>query len=79
MHRGQQEFECRCGAFVNTMEGEQEVLPFPPIEIQNCDEEKRCSDLCEAEVIFYNFPFTKENRGALDPLLFLRYWLCSSL
>ena len=57
MHRGQGPRECQCGAFVTLNGSEQEVLPFPPIDLEDCEDERRCSNLCEAEVMLYNFLF----------------------
>ncbi|KAG0710738.1 hypothetical protein GWK47_022208 [Chionoecetes opilio] len=45
--------ECHCGAFVSLPDSEQEVLAFPPIELDSCEEILECSIRCiyEWEVI----------------------------
>ena len=69
IHRGQGPRECECGAFVTTMDGEQLVLEFPPIDLEDCNDERRCANLCDAEVMLYNFPFIELHKRELDHLL----------
>ncbi|XP_050721096.1 uncharacterized protein LOC127000966 [Eriocheir sinensis] len=41
--------ECRCGAFVSTHTGEEEVVQFPPINLDDCTQDVQCAELCLAE------------------------------
>lgn len=48
--RAQDRPECLCGAFISTVNGEYEVHRLPPIDTNDCDDEKLCAVLCAAEV-----------------------------
>lgn len=48
--RAQDRKECHCGAFISTANGEYEVHRLPPIDTNDCDDEKLCAVLCAAEV-----------------------------
>ncbi|XP_042861033.1 uncharacterized protein LOC122246502 [Penaeus japonicus] len=41
--------ECMCGAFISTNNAEYEIHRLPPIDTDNCQEEKKCAILCAAE------------------------------
>ncbi|XP_063591239.1 uncharacterized protein LOC134768363 [Penaeus indicus] len=41
--------ECLCGAFISTANAEYEVHRLPPIDTNDCDDEKLCAVVCAAE------------------------------
>ncbi|XP_045605178.2 uncharacterized protein [Procambarus clarkii] len=55
--------QCQCGAFVNEDIGEIEVFPFPPIDVEGCEDTADCSSTCDDEWASIT------NNGDLDTVL----------
>nr|XP_045605542.1 uncharacterized protein LOC123762825 [Procambarus clarkii] len=55
--------QCQCGIFVNDQIEEIEVLSFPPIEVEGCEDAETCSSTCDYEWS------SVTNNGDLDTVL----------
>ncbi|KAG7159196.1 hypothetical protein Hamer_G016586 [Homarus americanus] len=45
---------CRCGGFITESEEEVEVFNLPTFQVENCEAEQGCRELCRMIVVLYS-------------------------